>query len=57
MELSMPEVFQRVSQGHFTYIPELDQWVMTVFNSYQWDLNFRNPAVFVAMLDTIFMQI
>jgi len=27
---------------------------MTVFNNYQWDLNFRNPAVFNAMLDTIF---
>jgi len=28
--------------------------VMTVFNSYQWDLNYTNPAVFVEMLDTIF---
>lgn len=54
MELSMPEVFPESSPGNFTYIPELDQWVMTVFNSYQWDLNFKNPAVFVAMLDTIY---
>ena len=54
MELSMPEVFPESSPGNFTYIPEVDQWVMTVFNSYQWDLNFRNPAVFVAMLDTIY---
>ena len=54
MEQSMPEVFPESSPGNFTYIPELDQWVMTVFNSYQWDLNFRNPAVFVALLDTIY---
>jgi amylosucrase len=27
---------------------------MTVFNNYQWDLNFKNPAVFVTLLDTIF---
>jgi amylosucrase len=27
---------------------------MTVFHSYQWDLNYTNPAVFLEMLDTIF---
>jgi amylosucrase len=26
---------------------------MTVFNSYQWDLNYSNPAVFIEMLDII----
>jgi amylosucrase len=25
------------------------KWVWTTFNSYQWDLNYRNPAVFRAM--------
>ncbi len=54
METSLPEVFPESSPGNFTFVPELNQWVMTVFNSYQWDLNFRNPAVFVTMLDTIF---
>jgi len=54
MESSMPEIFPESSPGNFTLIPELDQWVMTVFNNYQWDLNFKNPAVFVSMLDTIF---
>lgn len=54
MDRSMPEVFPESSPGNFTYVPELDRWVMTVFNSYQWDLNFRNPAVFVSMLDTIY---
>ena len=54
MELSMPEVFPESSPGNFTFVPELNQWVMTVFNNYQWDLNFKNPAVFVTMLDTIY---
>ena len=27
---------------------------MTVFHNYQWDLNFTNPEVFIAMLDNIF---
>ena len=26
---------------------------MTVFHNYQWDLNYTNPAVFVAMLDNV----
>jgi amylosucrase len=26
---------------------------MTVFHHYQWDLNYTNPAVFIAMLDTV----
>jgi amylosucrase len=51
---SMPEVFPEAAPGNFTYIPEIQKWVMTVFHTYQWDLNYRNPAVFAEMLDTIF---
>ncbi len=54
LEKTMPEIFPESSPGSFTYVPELDKWVMTVFHNYQWDLNFRNPAVFNEMLDTIF---
>lgn len=53
-EKTMPEVFPESSPGNFTYIPECNKWVMTVFHNYQWDLNFSNPRVFVEMLDTIF---
>jgi len=53
-EKSMPEVFPESSPGNFTYVRECDKWVMTVFHHYQWDLNYRNPAVFTQMLDTIF---
>jgi len=51
---SMPEIFPESAPGNFTYVPECDKWVMTVFHSYQWDLNYTNPMVFVEMLDNIF---
>ena len=52
-EKSMPEVFPEAAPGNFTWVPECRKWVMTVFHNYQWDLNYPNPAVFVAMLDTV----
>lgn len=53
LDKTMPEIFPEASPGNFTYVPELDKWVMTVFHNYQWDLNYRNPAVFNEMLDNI----
>ncbi len=50
---AMPEVFPESSPGNFTWIPEMNKWVMTVFHDYQWDLNYSNPSVFIAMLDNI----
>lgn len=52
-EQSMPEVFPDSSPGNFTYISEIEKWVMTVFNTYQWDLNYTNPRVFVEMLSNL----
>ncbi|MEL6696047.1 MAG: amylosucrase [Bacteroidota bacterium] len=49
-EQNLPEVFPHSAPGNFTYIRELQQWVMTVFHNYQWDLNYRNPRVFREML-------
>ncbi len=54
LDMTMPEIFPQSSPGNFTYVPELDKWVMTVFHNYQWDLNYRNPAVFNEMLNNIF---
>ncbi len=51
---TMPDIFPESSPGNFTYIPECNKWVMTVFHKYQWDLNYNNPKVFVEMMDTIF---
>jgi amylosucrase len=53
-ERGMPEIFPESSPGNFTYCQEIGKWVMTVFHSYQWDLNYTNPAVLLDMLDTIF---
>ncbi|MEM8845513.1 MAG: amylosucrase [Bacteroidota bacterium] len=49
-EKSLPEVFPETSPGNYTYDPEMQRWVMTVFNTYQWDLNYTNPQVFLEML-------
>ena len=51
---AMPEIFPESAPGNFTYVPECEKWVMTVFHNYQWDLNYSNPIVFVEMLDNIF---
>ena len=52
-EQAMPDIFPETAPGNFTYVPECQKWVMTVFHNYQWDLNFTNPAVFVEMLDVV----
>lgn len=49
----MPEVFPEAAPGNFTWVPECNKWVMSVFHNYQWDLNFRNPKVLVEMVDTV----
>lgn len=52
-EKSMPEIFPATSPGNFTWDEAMGKWVMTVFHSYQWDLNYRNPAVLIEMIDII----
>ncbi len=52
-EQSMPEIFPETSPGNFTWDEEMGRWVMTVFNDFQWDLNYSNPAVFIEMLNII----
>ncbi len=52
-EETMPEIFPETAPGNFTYDEAMGKWVMTVFNNYQWDLNYSNPAVFIEMLDII----
>jgi amylosucrase len=52
-EETMPEIFPETSPGNFTFDEIMGKWVMTVFNRYQWDLNYSNPAVFIEMLDIL----
>ncbi len=49
-ERHLREIFPEQSPGSYTYLPELQQWVWTTFNTFQWDLNYRNPNVFREML-------
>jgi amylosucrase len=43
---TLREIFPDQHAGSFTYKPAIDRWVWTTFNSFQWDLNYRNPNVF-----------
>ncbi len=52
-EETMPEIFPETAPGNFTWDEAMGKWVMTVFNDYQWDLNYSNPAVFIEMVDII----
>lgn len=52
-EESMPEIFPENAPGNFTYDEAMGKWVMTVFNNFQWDLNYHNPAVLIEMIDII----
>ncbi len=44
-ERTLPEVFPDFAPGNFTWDDELDGWVWTTFNSWQWDVNWGNPDV------------
>ena len=48
-EQDLREIFPDEHPGAFTYFPEMHRWVWTTFHSYQWDLNYANPAVFNRM--------
>ncbi len=46
---TLRDIFPESRRGSFTWNEEMQRWVWTTFHSYQWDLNYRNPAVFNAM--------
>ena len=48
-EQNLREIFPDEHPGAFSYLEEQKKWVWTTFHTYQWDLNYRNPAVFNAM--------
>lgn len=53
-EQSLREIFPSIRRGNFSWHDGMQRWVWTTFNSFQWDLNYRNPAVFRAMADEMF---
>ena len=52
-EKLVPQVFPTTAPGSFTYLEDMGKIVMTSFYPYQWDLNYRNPAVFIAMTQNL----
>ncbi len=52
-ERTVPQVFPTTAPGNFTWLPELEKYVMTTFYPYQWDLNYWNPVVFHTMIDHV----
>ena len=55
-EETLLEVFPDTAPGNFTWVemadvPEGGRWVWTTFNRHQWDLNWENPEVFLAVAD------
>lgn len=47
-ERTVREIFPDEHPGAFTQLPD-GRWIWTTFYSFQWDLNYANPAVFNAM--------
>ena len=53
-ERTLPEVFPDFAPGNFTWDAELDAWVWTTFNGFQWDVDWSNPDVFVEYAEIVF---
>jgi amylosucrase len=52
-QMTLRDIFPEERSGAFTYDPEWRKWIWTTFHSYQWDLNYSNPAVFNQMASEI----
>ena len=54
-EETLLEVFPDTAPGNFTLVEFSDgpRWVWTTFNTHQWDLNWENPDVFLAIADVM----
>ena len=52
-EATLPEVFPDFAPGSFTWDDDVNGWVWTTFNSWQWDLDWTNPAVFAEYAEII----
>ncbi|KAB7788218.1 alpha-amylase family protein [Bifidobacterium cebidarum] len=49
----VPQVFPNTAPGNFSWNEQMNKWVMTQFYPFQWDLNYRNPKVLVAMMGSV----
>ena len=53
-EQTLPEVFPDFAPGNFSWDSDLQAYVWTTFNSFQWDVNWANPDVFSEYADILF---
>ena len=52
-ESTLPEVFPAFAPGNFTWDDEVQGWVWTTFNEFQWDVNWANPDVLIEYADIV----
>ncbi len=52
-EQTLPEVFPTFAPGNFSWDDDLAGWVWTTFNTWQWDLDWANPDVFMEFADVV----
>lgn len=52
-EETLLEVFPDFAPGSFTWDDDLDGWVWTTFNSFQWDLDWSNPEVLLELAGVV----
>lgn len=45
-EKTTPQVFPNTAPGNFIFDQKMNKWVLSSFHPYQWDMNYKNPAVF-----------
>jgi len=50
-EKHLIDVFPDDHEGSFSYRPRIKRWVWSTFHTYQWDLNYENPAVLRQMTE------
>ncbi|MEO6143389.1 MAG: alpha-amylase family protein [Dermatophilaceae bacterium] len=54
-EKNLPEVFPDFASGSFTWEPELQGWVWTTFNEWQWDLNWASKEVLLEYAEIVLL--
>ncbi len=52
-ERTLPEVFPDFAPGSFSWDDELQGWVWTTFNTWQWDLAWDNPDVLCEFVELV----
>ena len=49
-DLTVPLVIPERKPTNFTYVSSINKYIYTSFSDYQWDLNYKNPYVFIEMV-------